>query len=63
MVSSREVDSKVFRLTFNIEYFFDEKTNGESDFRTVRQFLFDMSLDVRTFKVCLFVSNFRFEFE
>ena len=57
MVTSSEIDFKNSgrQLSWNIFY---EKANGEYNFR--RNY-FGMSLDVPTFDVCVFTTNFELE--
>ena len=62
MVSSREVDSKVFSMAIQIEYFFPliKWQNGEGYVGNFSRFLFGISPDVPAFKVLVFTSDFKF---
>ena len=58
MVESREVDSKVLRMTIKFEYFFlIKRQHGECNNRNFRGFLFGMSPDVPAFKARVFTSD------
>ena len=62
MVSSRVVDSKVFRMAIQFEYFFlIKRQSGKCSVRHFRRFLFDMSPDVQAFKVRILQVTLNFE--
>ena len=61
MVSSREVDSKLLRMSIHFEYYFlIRRQNGKCNVRNFKQFLFGMSPDVPAFKGHIFTSDVRF---
>ena len=61
MVSSRVIDSKVFRMAIQFEHFFLIRCqNGKCEVTNFRRFLFGTSPDVSAFKVRNFTNDFKF---
>ena len=60
MVSSKEIDSKVLRMSIKFKYCYEKRQNGECNVRNYRRVFFGMSSDVPAFNVRVLDSGYEF---